>query len=119
MIRPVDVIIGCLLFASVPVVSFAQQSQNDTSTGRDFSVEFCAACHVVTSTQRAPTIYHGATPSFAQIANKPTSTAASLRQFVRTTHATITRPLDMPELEVTDYQLDEIIRYILSLRRKH
>ena len=51
-------------------------------------------------------------------ANKTTTAAESLRQFIRTTHPTIFRPLALPQVEVTDYQLDEIIRYILSLRAR-
>jgi len=109
-----------LFLASVPIGAYAQQMSDNTSAakGREFAVEFCAPCHVVTPQQRAPTIYRGGTPSFADIANRPTTTAASVRTFVRTTHPTITRPLDMPKLEVTDYQLDEIVRYIMSLRKK-
>ena len=111
---------GLIVLAALPVNVHAQPASPETSVanGRTFAVEFCAPCHVVTANQRTPTIYRGSTPSFAQIANRTTTTAASLRNFVRTTHPTVTRPLDMPELEVTDYQLDEIIRYILSLRTR-
>ena len=52
------------------------------------------------------------------IANRKGITAESLREFVRTTHSTMKEPGNMPTLEVTDYQLDQIVDYILSLRRK-
>ncbi len=117
MNRPlVYVVIGLLC---APSLAKAQHSSDSggTSVGRAFAVEFCTACHVVAPNQRERPIYRGPTPSFVQIANKPATTADSLRSFVRTTHPTIVRPLGMPAVEVSDYQLDEIIRYILSLRR--
>lgn len=55
-------------------------------------------------------------PSFAAIANRPGTTAETLRKFVRTTHSTMAEPGNMPLMGATDYQLDQIVRYILSLR---
>src|SRR5271165_1200698 len=110
--------LGCafiaLVCASSPVGAQTQPPPA-TSVGHDFAMEFCTACHVVASDQRQRPIYRGPTPSFAQIANRSGTTADSLRHFVRTTHPTIARPLDMPDVELSDYQLDEIIRYIVSL----
>jgi hypothetical protein len=73
---------------------------------------------VVAPDQPERPIYRGPTPSFVQIANKPATTADALRHFVRTAHPTIAKPLDMPAVEVSDYQPSEIICYILSLRRR-
>ena len=110
-----------LLCASMSASVHAQQSAAESGirAGHEFALELCSACHVVASDQRKPPIYKGTTPSFAAIANQPGTTAASLHRFVRTTHPTLTRPLDMPAVQVTDYQLDEIVAYILSLRRTH
>ncbi len=117
MTRPLAcVVVGLLCSAGL---TQAQQASNsaDISVGHDFAIEFCSACHVVASDQPKRPIYRGPTPSFVQIANKPATTADSLRHFVRTTHPTVVKPLDMPATDVSDYQLDEITRYILSLRR--
>jgi hypothetical protein len=115
--RSLACVVGGLLYATA--IAEAQQSSDSAgiSVGHDFAIEFCAACHVVASDQRQRPIYRGPSPSFIQIANKPAVTADSLRRFIRTTHPTLVKPLDMPASDVSDYQLDEIIRYILSLRR--
>jgi len=120
MNKRVSTAIVGLLFVCMIGGTQAQQppAEGGTSAGRAFALEFCTACHVVAPNQPHPPIYRGPTPSFVSIANRPTTTADSLRKFIRTTHPTTTKPLDMPEVEVTDYQLDQIIGYILSLRRK-
>ena len=109
-----------LLFACMSGVVHAQKpaAEGSTGEGRAFALEFCTACHVVAANQPYPPIYKGPSPSFISIANRPTTTVDGLRRFIRTTHPTITKPLNMPSVEVTDYQLDQIIGYILSLRGK-
>jgi len=116
--RILPAILG-LLLACMTGGGHAQKpaAEGDTSAGRAFALEFCTACHVVAADQPYPPIYKGPSPSFVAIANRTTVTADGLRRFIRTTHPTIVKPLDMPSVEVTDYQLDQIIGYILSLRR--
>jgi len=109
-----------LLFACMTGGGHAQKpaAEGNTSAGQTFALEFCTACHVVAADQPYPPIYQGSSPPFVSIANRSTTTADALRKFIRTTHPTIVKPLDMPSVEVSDYQLDQIIGYILSLRRK-
>jgi len=87
------------------------------SQGHHFALLVCAACHVVAADQQAPPILRTPGPSFDAIANKPGTTAASLKAFLATTHATIAIA-GMPNPQLADYQMDETISYILSLRRK-
>jgi hypothetical protein len=117
MRRPLACLILGLLCASGLAEAQRTSGSGGTSVGRDFAIEFCTACHVVAPDQPEGPIYRGPTPSFVQIANKPGTTAESLRHFVRATHPTVVKPLDMPAVEVSDYQLSEIIGYILSLRK--
>ncbi len=88
------------------------------SRGREFALNLCADCHVVASDQPQRPVHTQQIPSFAAIANRQGTTAESLWRFVKTTHSTMAEPGNMPIMGVTDYQLDEIIRYILSLRKK-
>lgn len=86
------------------------------SQGHRFALLVCAACHVVATDQGGPPILRIPGPSFDAIANKPEITAASLRAFLTTTHAKIAIPAGMPNPQLADYQIDEVVSYILSLR---
>lgn len=88
------------------------------SRGRHFALLVCAACHMVAADQKAPPILRSPGPSFDAIANKPGTTADSLNTFLATTHATIAGQAGMPNQQLADYQTDEVISYILSLRRR-
>jgi len=88
------------------------------SQGHAFALLVCAACHVVASDQEAPPILRIPGPSFDVIANKSGTTAESLHAFLSTTHAKIATAANMPNPQLADYQMSEVITYILSLRRK-
>ena len=87
--------------------------------GHAFALLVCAACHVVASDQEAPPILRNPGPSFDAIANKPSTTVESLRTYLATTHAKIAPGTGMPNPQLADYQMTEIITYILSLRLTH
>lgn len=77
----------------------------------------CSACHVVATDQEFPPILKEATPTFAEIANRPGVTAVSLRRFVATTHWDVDRlPMSMPNPMLTKEEAQAVSRYILSLR---
>ena len=112
-------IAGFLLFigawtigASVPALS----EEAAASQGHRLALLVCAACHVVATDQEAPPILRTPGPSFDAIANKPGTTGDSLRVFLSTTHAKIATPTGMPNPQLADYQVAEVISYILSLR---
>jgi mono/diheme cytochrome c family protein len=70
---------------------------------------WCSGCHVVDagsgSTRDVP-------PSFAAVAQMPSTTALSLRAFLQTSHQ------NMPNWQLTPGQTDDVIAYILSLKGK-
>lgn len=88
------------------------------SQGHAFALLVCAACHVVASDQEAPPILRIPGPSFDVIANNSDTTAESLHAFLSTTHAKIATATNMPNPQLADYQMSEVITYILSLRRQ-
>ncbi len=89
----------------------------DAQEGHRLAVKICASCHVVAWDQRFPPVLRNPAPSFRTIANRPGTTAASLRNFISTTHETIATPANMPNPELTDDQVTALVSYILSLRQ--
>ena len=98
---------------------YALSDEATVSQGHRFALLVCAACHVVATDQEAPPILKTPGPSFDAIANRPETTEVSLRAFLKTTHGKIAIPAGMPNPQLVDYQVDEVISYILSLRNKN
>jgi mono/diheme cytochrome c family protein len=112
-------IAGSLLFIGTWTIGASVQALSKeaaASQGRRFALLVCAACHVVATDQEVPPILRTPGPSFDAIANKPGTTGDSLRVFLSTTHAKIAASTSMPNPQLADYQMAEVISYILSLR---
>lgn len=93
---------------AVPAEALAQ-SDNRHSLGRQVAIELCSSCHRVTEGQLGP---GRNVASFFAIANVPSTTALSLKVFLRSNHER------MPNLIVSESDSDELIDYILSLKRR-
>jgi mono/diheme cytochrome c family protein len=78
--------------------------------GQRLADTWCANCHVVGPQQR--TAPGDAAPSFTAIAMRPSTTAASLRDYLRTPHP------NMPDYRLTNQQLDALAAYILGQVRR-
>jgi len=102
---------------TIGINAHAVSQEVAVSPGHDFALLVCAACHVVAADQKTPPILRRPGPSFDAIANKPGTTADSLKNFLATTHAEIAGATGMPNEQLADYQTEEVINYILSLRR--
>jgi hypothetical protein len=85
------------------------QPDNSHSLGRQVAVELCSSCHRVTEGQPLPPQN---VATFFAIANLPSTTALSLKVFLRSNHK------GMPNLIVSESDSDELIDYILSLKRR-
>lgn len=109
-----------LAFVSASFLANAQAVSEDATPakGRTFALLVCAACHVVASDQRFAPILRNPGPSFDLIANKPATTAESLRAFLTTTHSTMSTSNTMPNPQLADYQINEVISYVLSLQTR-
>jgi mono/diheme cytochrome c family protein len=95
-----------VLMLTVSVVSAAAQSVGGNPLiGRQTAATLCTPCHQIGETRR-----DGA-PSFVDIANMPSTTALSLKVFLRSSHK------EMPNLIIPDSQTDDLIAYILNLRQ--
>ena len=86
--------------------------------GEEIAQRVCSTCHVVAKDQKFPPLIEEPTPSFYDIAARPSTTAQSLRRFITTTHWDgKTYPLKMPDLELNAEQIGAVACYILNLRQ--
>ncbi len=108
MRRAMLVVSAAALAASVSIAA-GQDSRGSIASGRDLAQHWCGNCHQMSVD--APVARPGA-PSFAQIARLPSTTALSLRVFLRTSHA------DMPNVQLSEAETDDLIAYVLGLKDK-
>jgi mono/diheme cytochrome c family protein len=80
------------------------------SAGRRVAMEICSHCHQVAEGQRAPL---SNTPSFTDIANMPSTTAFSLKVFLRSRHKR-----RMPDFIMSSSDTSNVVDYILSLKQR-
>ncbi len=97
-----------LCFALAPGLATAQTLSGDPVVGRQLAERWCASCHLVSSRPAGP-VGDGAEP-FQSIADRPTTSALSLRVFLQKPHG------QMPDLQITHQEANDLIAYILSLR---
>jgi mono/diheme cytochrome c family protein len=84
------------------------QDRGNVASGRDLAGHWCGNCHQI---NRGPPARPGVS-TFEQVARLPSTTALSLRVFLRTSHA------DMPNIEMSDADADDLIAYILTQKEK-
>lgn len=84
------------------------QPDNRNSLGRQVAMELCSSCHRVFEGQPLP---QQNVPSFFAIANLTSTTALSLKVFLRSNHK------QMPNLIISESDADSVVDYILSLKR--
>jgi mono/diheme cytochrome c family protein len=104
-----------ILFCCVPLAARGQEG-TEAVRGHAIALSVCAACHVTGSDQPYPPILQQPAPSFTSIARKPGATADALRHFISTTHASAGDRYKMPNPELTDEMVGQVVAYILSLR---
>lgn len=83
-------------------------ASGDADDGHRLATFWCSGCHQVEL--RTQGTASDAIPSFPAVAAMPSTTSMSIRAFLSTTHAV------MPNLELTNGQIDDLGAYILSLR---
>jgi mono/diheme cytochrome c family protein len=86
------------------------QENGDVAAGQQLSERWCSSCHVVGPGSKRGT--SNGVPTFAAIARMKSTTPGSLRAFLQTPHAR------MPDLHLTRDEVDDLVAYTLSLRRK-
>ena len=82
----------------------------DPIAGQNLAEKWCSECHAVRAGQLSPNL---SAPTFPELAAEPSITANSLRALLQSPHET------MPHITFKPDELDAIIEYITSLKRRH
>ena len=90
----------------------------DVREGHHLAIVVCANCHVVASDQPYEPILRPLAPSFESIAQRRAINAEVLRNYLNTLHRQVTHPEDMPNPQLIDDQIKQVVAYLLSLRRQ-
>ena len=85
------------------------QDRTDVSRGHALARLWCRDCHGVEPGEK--TGPYETPPSFQSFAGNPEITEVALKAYLQTTH-----PL-MPQVKLKPDEIDEIVAYILSLKR--
>jgi mono/diheme cytochrome c family protein len=96
-----------LLAARSPGV--AQPADGDPASGRQIATRLCSSCHHVLPISLPD---KADAPSFQSIADLPSTTGISLYVFLHSNHR------NMPDLIVSSAESNDLIAYILSLKKK-
>jgi cytochrome c len=105
--RHAMLVTAAAMAASMSIAS-AQDVRGNAASGRDLAGHWCGNCHRIDGGPPART----GVSTFEQVARLPSTTALSLRVFLRTSHA------DMPNIQMSDADADDLIAYILTLKQK-
>jgi mono/diheme cytochrome c family protein len=101
------VAVAATLGALCPIL--AQPSENGSITsGHRIAVTICGNCHEDPTSSRKTAVG----PKLEDIANRPSTTALSLKEFLGSRHKR------MPNFLLSRADTDDVIAYILSLKRK-
>jgi len=99
-----------LLVAAASALSVTALAQpGERAAGRRLATEMCGECHQV---RPAFPVLYRYPPGFEDIANLPSTTRLSLNVFLRSNHK------QMPNFIIAKSDADDIIAYILSLKRQ-
>ncbi len=92
-------------------------TNEDVRKGHELAATLCSMCHVAAPDQRFMPIFNPPASSFESIAQRKDVNADSLRKFMTTTHRGLDNPKGMPNPYLADYQVKQVVAYILSLRK--
>src|SRR6266702_4314938 len=88
--------------------SGATAPSDSAASGHRLAEAWCKNCHAIDATAGGVS---NTPPDFAAVANQPSTTALALRVFLQSNHRS------MPNLMLTPGQTDDLVNYILSLKR--
>jgi len=90
---------------------------DDVRAGHQLAALVCGNCHVAAPDQPLAPILNPPASPFASIVQRKDFTADWLRNFVTTTHRGLDEPNGMPNPYLVDYQIKQVIAYMMSLRK--
>jgi mono/diheme cytochrome c family protein len=93
--------------------ALAQDLPGNVTAGRQLALAWCQDCHRVDAAGNMGGVRG---PAFTEIARLPSTTALSLRVFLRTSHDNNTKL--MPNLQLSQPETDDLVAYIISLKSR-
>jgi mono/diheme cytochrome c family protein len=106
--RAATLVASAAALAATWSIASAQDLRGNIASGRDLAGRWCGNCHRI---EGGPPARSGVS-TFEQVARLPSTTALSLRVFLRTSHA------DMPNIQMSEPDADDLIAFILSLKER-
>ncbi len=102
-------LLTAVLVLTLVALTLAQEPAGppDAARGKALAGRWCGACHLVQL--RLTTIDP---PTFAAIANDPSKTPDYLRHFFASEHK------DMPPIQLTPLQVEDIIAYLRTMKKQ-
>jgi mono/diheme cytochrome c family protein len=115
--------IALVLVAAVGIyAAFALATEagvaKDVQEGHHLAIIVCANCHVAASDQPYEPILRPPAPSFESIAQRSDINAVALQKYLSTLHRNVSHPEDMPNPQLVDDQIKQVVAYLLSLRKQ-
>jgi len=109
-VRLAYVLNDALAPASLPKTAPAAVAAGDAEAGHAFALATCSVCHVVSPDQPSPREFTTA-PDFQSIAGTRGISDVALHEFLFGVHPT------MPNMHLSEKQADDVIAFILRLRK--
>ena len=106
---PARLLLSALALATSAAVATAQDVRGNIRNGRHLAERWCASCHRMSTLDASG---RRGVATFAEVAQLSSTTALSLRAFLYTSHA------DMPNIQLSSAEADDLIGFILSLKIK-
>lgn len=100
--------LAALLLVRMHYASGAPVGVDSASNGRRLAEAWCSECH---SFGAGSPRKSDRAPDFASVANRTSTTELSLKVFLRSTHPS------MPNIIIAPEQADDLVQFILSLKR--
>jgi mono/diheme cytochrome c family protein len=101
--------LAALLFVRLHNAAGATPPSDSVTAGHRLAEAWCKDCHSIEAATAAGR--NSGPPDFTAIANRASTTALSLKVFFQTSHR------NMPNLIIAPSQADDLVSYILSLKR--
>jgi mono/diheme cytochrome c family protein len=91
---------------------------SDIRDGHRLASELCSICHLATPDQATLPIRHPPAPPFATILQRKDLTSEWLTNFLKTTHRGLDEPNGMPNPDLADFQIKQIVAYLMSVQQR-
>lgn len=107
----------CLSMADLTWGQDARTTE-DIRQGHRLASQLCSICHLATPDQETLPMIRPAAPPFAKILQRRGFTAEWLTNFLKTTHRGLDEPKGMPNPDLADFQIKQIVAYLMSMRQE-